>query len=174
MNALFFVFSALFFIILQTIFLPSFSWFAQCFDQVTIFIIYLSLIYPRHFIVPGIVLMGLIMDSISGCALFSHVFSYTWIYIIIRLFRRFVFQKSIVFVLMISMVSAVIHQALIFFSIVIIQGSVSRSDFSLLLEQILWALLVIPAGLALLNWAREIWLSLSGNMKKQLIQRLED
>ena len=174
MNFAFFVVLALFFIIVQTIILPSFSWFSSCFDLVVINIIFLSLRYSHYGVLAAIVLMGLIMDSISGCAFFYHVFSYVWIYLIIQMFKQFVFHRSVFFILMISMISIVIQQALIFFSIFIIQGKVSQTDFSLLLNQVLAAFLVIPPSLWLIDFARYQWHTAGRSLQKNIIQRYRE
>ncbi|WP_022663570.1 hypothetical protein [Desulfospira joergensenii] len=174
MNLAFFIISALFFIIVQTIVLPSFPWFSHCFDLVTVNIIFLSLLYSHYGVLAAVILMGLIMDSISGCAFFYHVFSYAWIYLVIQLLKQFVFQKSVVFILVISMVSVIIQQALIFFSIFIIQGRASQTDFSMLLNQIIWALIVIPPSLWLLNLSRSQWHIAGHTLKKNIIRKYRD
>ena len=174
MNFSFFAILALFFIIIQTIVLPWFSWFPNCFDLVVIYIIYLSLIYSHYGILAVIVLMGLIMDSISGCAFFYHVFSYVWIYLIVQLFKQFVFQKSFFFILLISMVSVLIQQALIVFSIFIIQGRVFQTDFSLLFNQVIGAFIVIPPSLWLITLFRTQWHTAGQALKKNFIQRYRD
>lgn len=174
MNFVFFVILALFFIILQTIVLPSFPWFSSCFDIGVINIIFLSLAYTHYGVLAAVVFMGLIMDSISGCAFFYHSFSYVWIYLIIQTFKQFVFQQSVFFILVISLVSILIQQTLIGFSIFIIQGGVSRADVSLMFNQIVSAFFIIPPGLWLLHFSRGQWLNAGRVIKRNFIQRYRE
>ncbi len=174
MNALFFILVSLFFIILQTIVLPSFQWFPHCFDMVIINILFLSLLYSNYGVLGAVILIGLIMDSISGCAFFHHVFSYVWVYLLVQLFKQFVFQKSVVFIFLISAVSVAIQQGFAFFSMFIIQGSASQGDFSVLIKQVGLALMVIPLSIWFLNRFRYNWLYMGKIMKKRMIQKYRD
>ncbi|MCK5836927.1 MAG: hypothetical protein KAH09_06640, partial [Desulfobacula sp.] len=85
MNAVFFVLFTGVLIILQTIVLPSFDWFSQCFDLMIINVLFLSLVSSHYAMVFAIILIGCIMDSVSGVPFCLHIFSYVWIYIIVYL-----------------------------------------------------------------------------------------
>ena len=173
MNGLFFVITTLFFIILQTVVFPSFSWFSQSFDLIIMVVLFLSLTYSHYAVVTVIAIMGGIMDSISGVPFFLHIFSYLWIYLIVQLFKQFVFQRSVVFVLIISVVSVLIQQGLVIFSVFIDQdqAAVWRMDLTLIVHQMVWGLLVIPPGVWLLNVLRHAWLRTARNARKQWEQK---
>lgn len=173
MNGIFFVFTTLFFILLQTVVFPSFSWFSQSFDMIIMVVLFLSLTYSHYAVVTAIVFMGGIMDSISGMPFFLHIFSYLWIYLIVQLFKQFVFQRSVVFVLIISVVSVAVQQTLIIFSVFINQGqaAVWRMDLSLMVRQLLWGVVVIPPGVWLLNVFRQNWLVITRNFRRSLEQK---
>ena len=123
MNVLFFIIFTLFLIVLQTIVLPSFPWFAQCFDLLIIDILFLSLISSHYSIIAAIVVIGCIMDSVSGVPFFYHIFSYLWIYIIVQIVKQLLFQRSIMFILIISIVSILIQHVLLLLSVFVNQGS---------------------------------------------------
>lgn len=173
MNGLFFVITTLFFIILQTVVFPSFAWFSQSFDLIILVVLFLSLTYSHYAVVTAIIVMGGIMDSISGVPFFLHIFSYLWIYLIVQLFKQFVFQRSVVFVLIISVASVLIQQGLVIFSVFIDQGqaAVWRMDFTLIARQVVWGFLVIPPGVWLLNVLRHAWLRAARNARKQWDQK---
>jgi hypothetical protein len=173
LNVLFFVILTVFLIIFQTIIFPSFSWFSQCFDLMIMNIIFLSLLSSHYAVILTIIFVGGIMDSISGVPFFHHIFSYLWIYLIVQLFKQFVFQRSVVFILIVSLVSVLIQQGLIVFSVFIGQGreAVWQMDFTLMARQLFWGGLVIPPGVWMMNALRQYWIYLVKMMKKQFAHR---
>ena len=156
-NLVFLVIVTLFLIICQTVILPTFSWFPQCFDLLITNILFLSLTHFHYGAIVGIVLIGGIMDSISGVPFFHHIFSYLWIYLIVQLFKQFVFQRSALFVILISVISVVIQQGMVLFSVFLDQGrgAVLQMDFSLMLKQVFWGGLFIPPGVWMINVLRQ-------------------
>lgn len=171
MNILFFALLTLFLIIVQTIVLPSFSWFSLCFDLGIINIIFLSLLYSHYVVLGVIVFIGLIMDSISGGAFFYHCFSYAWIFVLTQLSKQLVFQKSVLFVFIISIGAVLIQHGMVLFSIFLGQGRVSPADISMMFKQALWAVVIVPFCLMSLGPIRGKWLSLSKSLKKQFKSR---
>lgn len=160
MNTIFFIILTLFLIALQTVVLPSFSWFDQCFDLVIIDILFLSLISSHYSIAVAIIMIGCIMDSISGAPFFYHVFSYLWIYIIVFMVKQLLFKQSIIFIFIISLVSVFIQHVLLLFSIFVLQGldTVLSFDFGLLIRQAFWGVVFIPIGIWLVKVFRQIWI----------------
>lgn len=157
MNLSFGVIITLFLIICQTVILPTFSWFPQCFDLLIMNILFLSLAHSHYGAIIGIVLIGGIMDSISGVPFFHHIFSYLWIYLIVQVFKQFVFQRSILFVILISVIAVVIQQGMVLFSVFLDQGRsmVFQMDFYLMLRQVIWGGLFIPPGVWMINVLRQ-------------------
>jgi hypothetical protein len=173
LNVLFFVILTVFLIVFQTIIFPSFSWFSQCFDLMIMNIIFLSLLSSHYAVILTIILVGGIMDSISGVPFFHHIFSYLWIYLIVQLFKQFVFQRSVVFILIVSLVSVLIQQGLVLFSVFIEQGreAVWQMDFTLMARQLLWGGLLIPPGIWIISTFRQYWMYLGKMWKKQFSRR---
>ncbi|MCD4722874.1 MAG: hypothetical protein K8S13_23905 [Desulfobacula sp.] len=173
MNALFFIIFTFFLIVLQTVVLPSFSWFAQCFDLLIIDILFLSLISSHYSIVVAIIIIGCIMDSISGVPFCYHVFSYLWIYILVFLAKQLLFKQSIIFILIISIVSVFIQQGLLLFSVFVKQGhnTILVFDFGLLMRQAFWGFVFIPPSIWLVNIFWQNWIFVTRLMKKQMTQK---
>ncbi|MCP3941705.1 MAG: hypothetical protein GY710_09530 [Desulfobacteraceae bacterium] len=173
MNVLFFVILTGCLIVFQTVVFPSFFWFSQCFDLMIINIIFLSLLYSNYAVILTIILIGGIMDSISGVAFFHHIFSYLWIYMIVKLFKKFVFQRSIIFIMAIGVVSVLIQQGLILFSVFIEhgRGAVGQMNFTLMVKQLFWGGLFIPPGVWIINVFRQYWMYLVKMLKKQFAHR---
>jgi len=173
MNFLFLVIVTVSLIVFQTIIFPSFFWFSQCFDLMIVNIIFLSLAYSHYSVILMIIVVGSIMDSISGVAFFHHIFSYLWIYLIVQLFKQFVFQRSVIFILIISLVSVLIQQGLILFSVFIEQGgeAIGKMDFTLMAWPLFWGSLLIPPGVWMINALRQYWMYLGKRLKKQFASR---
>jgi len=119
MKWLFFILISLFLIILQTVIFPGASWFSNSFDLNIILIIFLSLNFPRYWTAAVIACIGGVMDSLSGGPFFVYLFSYIWIFLIVHMARQFVFQTSILFVMVVGLLSVAIQQGIFFFSVVV-------------------------------------------------------
>ncbi len=173
MNVLYLVILTLMLILLQTVVFPSFSWFSQCFDLVIMDILFLSLLYSHYAVILAIILLGMIMDSISGAPFFYHVFSYLWIYLIVQLFKQFVFQRSIIFIQIISLISVFIQHVLLLFSVFIQQGkyAIGQMDFTLMAKQLFWGGILIPPGVWLINILGQNWMYMAKILKKQFVQK---
>ncbi|SDU14879.1 rod shape-determining protein MreD [Desulfobacula phenolica] len=173
MNTLFFIILTLFLIVMQTIILPSFVWFAQCFDLLIINVLFLSLISSHYSMVAAIIIIGCIMDSISGVPFCYHIFSYLWIYIIVHLVKHFFFKRSILFILIISILSVVIQHGLLLFSVFINQGfnAVFEFDFTLLIRQVVWGLVFIPPGIWMVKVLWQNWIFITKSMRKQMSKK---
>ena len=148
MNFIFFFFFTLFLVIIQTVIIPNFSWFPYCFDLMIINVLYLSLFSQRYWVPFCLIIIGSIMDSLSGSPFFLHTTAYLCIYLIIFFLRRLVFQRSAIFVFIVSLVSVCIYQSLVMFSVFLLQGhkAIAATDYRLCIGQVLWAAVGIPIG----------------------------
>ena len=173
MKAVFLIFLTFFLIIFQSIMLPYFSWFDQCFDLLIIDILFLSLIASRHSMIFVVIIIGCAMDSISGVPFYYHVFSYLWIYIMVNIVRQLFFDQSFLFILIISFIAVIIQHLLLLFTIFINDGYDFSLDFdfSLLIKQTLWGFIFIPLCIWIINifWLR--WNYMTKFMHKQFIEK---
>jgi len=169
MNALFFIFLTFFLIVIQTVVLPSFSWFAYCFDLLIINVLFLSLISNHYSMIFVIIIIGCVMDSISGVPFCYHVFSYLWIYLIVYIAKQLLFQRSLVFLLIISILSIAIQHGLLFFSLFVSPGDIDLNiDLTLLIRQIFLGLALIPPGIWLVNISWRNWILAIKFLQKQI------
>ncbi len=173
MNAVFFIILTLCLLVVQTIILPCFSWFPQCFDLMIINVLFLSLIASRNSMVFAIAGIGCIMDSISGTPFGYYLFSYLWIYIIVRLARQLVFKHSFIFIVIMSVVAVLIQHGLLVFSILVKHGQIDfdSSDADLLMKQALWGLVLIPAGIWVVRGLRMNWIYIVKQLQKQIMKK---
>ncbi len=175
MNVLFFILITLFLIVMQTVILPGFVWFPQCFDLLIIAVLFLSLISSHYSMVFIVIFIGCIMDSISGVPFCYHIFSYLWIHIIVQIVRQLLFQHSVVFVLIISVVSVVIQQGLLIFSMFVRleDNAVLDLDFGLMLAQVFWGFIIIPPSIWVLYFLRRSWNLATGILLNRLFKNTE-
>ncbi|WP_020585924.1 hypothetical protein [Desulfobacter curvatus] len=155
MNFIFFFFLTLILVVIQTVIIPNFSWFPHSFDLMIINILYLSLFSPRYWVPLCLVIIGSIMDSLSGAPFFLHTTAYLCIYLIVFFLRRLVFQRSVIFVFIVGLASACIYQGLVMFSVFLLQGrkAIEATDYRLGIGQLFWAAVGIPIGIWILRTA---------------------
>ena len=172
MSALFFIFFTVFLIVVQTIVLPDLPFFMQCFDLMIINVLFLCLVSTRYTTVLSIVVIGVVMDSLSGVPFFYHLFSYLWIYILVYLVRQVLFQRSMVFVLVISMVSVLIQHGLLLFSIFVRTSGqeVLEFDFSLLILQVILGFVFIPPGVWLASAMHRLWMKTGQAFRQKVLK----
>ncbi len=176
MKPVFYVFTTFFFLILQTVVLPEHKWFDSCFDLQLINIIYLSLQFSHYSLVFAVILIGCIMDSLSGAPFFYYTFSYIWVWGIVQMFRGLVFAKSVLFIAGISIVSILIEHVVFVFILVVQSGfqALVELDYSLLARQLFAGMLVIPVSLWVMNAVFTICRHMVFQIKKQIQTRLND
>ena len=169
MNAMFFIIFTLFLIVFQTIILPSFSFFIQCFDFMIINVLFLSLISTHYSTILLIIVIGIIMDSMSGVPFSYHLFSYLWTYILVSIFQQLFFQKSVVFLMVIGIITVAIQQGILLFSILLNSSVIGllSFDFSLFIPQLFWAFVVIPPSIMCLEILYKRWKKMTTSIRSQ-------
>ncbi|OGR25790.1 MAG: hypothetical protein A2277_09360 [Desulfobacterales bacterium RIFOXYA12_FULL_46_15] len=170
MNAIFSILVFFFLAVMQAVILPSFSFFPSCFDLLIIAVLFLSLISTHHSMIIALIVIGCVMDSISGVPFFFHILSYISIYLIVHLVKRMIFKQSIIFLIIISLIAVLIQHALLLFSIFVRQepGTTFRFDYFLLAKQAFWGLVLIPPCISMLHTYRQNWMAIIKKMKKQM------
>ena len=176
MKTVFFIVLTLFLIVIQTIVLPSFSWFDQCFDLLIIEIIFLSFISSHYSMALAIIIIGCVMDSISGVPFWYYIFSYLWIYIIVQIVKQLLFQRSIIFIFIISIVSISIQHGFLLFSVFVHQGvnPILEFNFGLLIKQVFWGAIFIPPGIWLINVFWQNWILKTKFLQNRVFENTED
>ncbi|MCG8618124.1 MAG: hypothetical protein MI802_18075 [Desulfobacterales bacterium] len=173
MNFSFFFMVTLGLVICQTVVFPEFSWFSQCFDTLIIVVLYLSLAYTGYGAVTAIVGIGILMDSLSGAPFFLHVFSYLWIFLVVQMFKQLVFQRSVLFMMTVSLIAVAIQQVLILFSVFVSHGQpgITAIDYSLVIRQLFWGVLFIPAGVWVTNIFRQNYMVVIRQVRREMARK---
>ena len=146
-------------IVLQTTVLPEISVINNTFDLLIINVLYLSLLFHHLRVLCGIVVIGCIMDSLSGSPFGLFVSSYIWIYILVQLMKPVFFSRSLFFLPAITVFSVMIEYIFLLLSVFISSGSqgVLSLNFSLMIKQLLLAAVLIPLAVKLVFVLGRYW-----------------
>jgi len=173
MKWLFAGFVCLFLVVFQTVLLPVVPGAFYYFDLTIILIIYISLNTSHYLAVAAIAGIGAIMDSLSGGPFFVYTFSYIWIFLIVHVARQVVFQTSILFVMVIGLLSVAIQQGIFFFSVVARQDYtvIGSMDIALMLRQVALGGVMIPLGVGIISTGSRRWQALIRRMIRNREQK---
>ena len=176
MNFLFFSAATLGLVVVQTIILPSFSWFPYTFDLLIVLVLYLSLVFSNYSIIFAIFFIGMIMDSLSSVPFFFHVFSYFWVYLSVQVLKQVVFQRSALFMLTVSLMAVLVQQALILFTVFLDQGEqgIMAVDFSRMAWQLVLGGLCITPGIWVLSALKQNTAYMVRQFRRELARRYRD
>ncbi len=176
MNFFFFGVVALGLMVMQTIVLPAFDFFPYCFDLPVILVLYLSLVFPRYGTILAIFFIGIVMDSLSGVPFFFHAFSYCWVYIFVQLIKQVVFQRSILFMVCVSLLAVIVQQGLMLFTIFLSHGheGLFALDYTPFVWQLILAGVLISPGVWCVGVLRQNTMVMVRQLRRGFIKRYRD
>ena len=105
----FYIGTCLFLIIVQTTVLTYFSIFAGMYDLLIPFVVFISICLPLRESLPFVIILGLVLDNISGSPFGLHLTFYFWLLAGVRWIIKFL-RVSNKFLLSLVLVSAVLIQ----------------------------------------------------------------
>lgn len=116
------------------------------------------------------------MDSIAGVPFTYYMFSYLWIYIIVHLVRQFFFQRSVVFVILMSLVSVLIQHGLLLLSVFVKSSDAPATavNVSILIKQAFWGVIIIPPSIWLVELCWKQWIAFSRFIQDQWYKAREE
>jgi len=133
-------------ITIQTTVVPYHGILHRFYDLPLIFVIYLGLYRPLREGIPLIIILGLIMDSLSGSPLGIYVTSYVWIYGGCIWFLTFFHVHSRMLLVLIVAVAVTLENSIFIFGL-ILQGNqldVANTILPMVAVQVLWAVFTAP------------------------------
>lgn len=153
-------------IFLQTTILPgdrSLSW---VYDLLAPLVISIGISRPLREGVPLVIIVGVLMDALSGGPVGIYLTVYIWLFIGVRYLKQFLHMRNILLLSLVVIV-AVVFENLVLVGIVTMQTSFSRVlpvALNIAMVQTLWALFTGPIFLVLLYlgqrriaaWRRQI------------------
>ena len=159
MNFLFYPILSLFLVILQTIVVPETFFFNACFDLLIINVLYISLVTSHGLMIFYMVVLGWIMDSLSGAPFGFYISSYVWIYLFVQILRHVIHAGSLIFVPVISVAAVFMEHGFLIFTLLVRQGGwfFSSADVVAMCKQALMGFFIIPPCLWLVHRFRMGW-----------------
>ena len=128
-------------VIFQTTIIPHISLFNNFYDLLVPFIIYLGLFRSARESIPFILVLGFLMDNLSGAPFGLYVTTYFWLFIIVKLVIRYLHARNNILLLFI-VAAGVLMENIIFIASVSIPGpdlQFSAITIRTVIFQILWA-----------------------------------
>ncbi|MFC1815990.1 hypothetical protein ACFL0M_08615 [Thermodesulfobacteriota bacterium] len=159
MTYFFYICLSLTLIILQTTIMPYFSIFDRFYDILIPFIFYLGLYRPARESIPVILLLGYVLDNLSGGPFGIFLTTYFWFFIGIRWSIKFFHAGNKVLWLM-AVVAGVLIENFIIIATITWLGEPSRlprAVLSVVGTQLLWALCTGPVLVFVLAYMHRRW-----------------
>lgn len=142
----FYIGTCLFLIIVQTTLLTYFNIFAGMYDLLIPFVIFISICLPLRESLPFVLILGLIMDNLSGSPFGLYLTFYFWLVAGVRWVLRFL-RVSNKFFLSMMVVAAVLIQNMLIVGVFGFVGSgwqLQAAALKNIALQIFWALMTGP------------------------------
>ena len=109
----FYIGSCLFLMIVQTTLLTYFKIFGGMYDLLIPFVIFISICLPLRESLPFILILGLIMDNISGSPFGFYLTFYFWLFVGVRWILKFLRASNKFFLSLVVVVAVLIQNGLI-------------------------------------------------------------
>jgi rod shape-determining protein MreD len=109
----FYIGACLFLIIVQTTLLTYFKIFDGMYDLLIPFVIFISICLPLRESLPFILILGLIMDNISGSPFGLYLTFYFWLFVGVRWILKFLRASNKLFLSLVVVVAVLIQNGLI-------------------------------------------------------------
>jgi rod shape-determining protein MreD len=162
----FYIGTCLFLILIQTTVLPYFNAFSEIYDLLIPFVIFICICLPTRESLPFVLILGLIMDNLSGSPFGLYLTYYFWLFGGVRLILKFL-RVSNKFLLSVVVISAVLIENVIVIGTFALSGpdwQLPADTFKNIAVPFLWALLTGPIFLlGLLTVSRRFNIQIEGS-----------
>ena len=109
----FYIGTCLFLIIIQTTLFAYFNVFAGMYDLLIPFVIFISICLPLRESLPFVLILGLIMDNLSGSPFGLYLTFYFWLFVGVRWILKFLRVSNKLFLSLVVVVAVLIQNLLI-------------------------------------------------------------
>ena len=161
----FYIGTCLFLLVVQTTILPNLPVLRGMYDLLIPFVIFISICLPMRESVPCALILGLIMDNLSGSPFGLYVTFYLWLFIGVRFIIKFLRASNKFLLLVVVIVAVLIENILMIATFTFFEpaGQLPADVFLIVAQQFLWALATGPVFLlCLLNLAKRFNLQWDG------------
>ena len=142
----FYICICLFLLIIQTTIFPYIPLMREMYDLLIPFVIFISICLPIRESLPFALILGLIMDNLSGSPFGLYLTYYLWLFIGVRFITKFL-RVSNKFFLSVVVVVAVLVENILMIAVFAFFGQVRQlpvDAFLVVTQQFLWALATGP------------------------------
>jgi rod shape-determining protein MreD len=146
-------------LILQTTIMPYIGVLGGFYDLPSVFVLYLGLFRSLLESVPVVVVLGLVMDNLSGGSLGLYLSTYLWLYAGIRWLITVVNVRDNILLPFVVAAGVLLENIIFMGTIAMLEpGSrFSRAAFGTVFVQMLWAASTGPIFLLLYNYLHQKW-----------------
>jgi rod shape-determining protein MreD len=160
-----FIGTCLFLIILQTAILPYFNAFSGIYDLLIPFVIFICIYLPLRESLPFVLILGLIMDNLSGSPFGLYLTFYFWLLVGVRWIIRFLRVDNKFFLSLVAVIAVLAENILIIgtFALAGSDWQLPADVFKNIALQFFWALVTAPVFLfCLLSLLKRFRIQLNG------------
>jgi len=147
MSYFFNISACLFLIIFQTVVIPALPLLDRFYDLMIPFVVYLGLFRPVRESLPFVLLIGFVMDNLSGSPVGLYLTTYFWLFVGVKGITKLLQVRDRLIIIMLIVAAGVVVENLIFLGTLTIlgpeqqlAGNAARTVF----VQVLWALWTGP------------------------------
>ncbi len=159
MTVLFYPILSLVLVILQTTLVPELRFSTNCFDLLIVNVLYVSLFTSNGFLVVYMVVLGWIMDSLSGAPFGFYISCYVWIYAFVQILRHVIHAGNFIFIPVISVIAIFMEHGFLMFILLVKQEgwSFSSMDLFSMGKQAMVGVFIIPFSLWFVHRCKIGW-----------------
>ena len=159
-------------ILFQTTICPGLPFYFFCYDLLLPVVISAGIYRsPREGIL-GVLVLGFLMDQLSGAPFGLYITTYLWLFLAVKLARRFIHVKNLFFLVLISAVGVVMENTLMLIS-AFLQGTEDRM-YGSIANTIVWQTVVasvtaplMVSGLEYLSGKWNRWLAVRSSGERK-------
>jgi len=154
MSYIFNISACLFLIVLQTVLFPVLPLLDRFYDLMIPFVVYLGLFRPVRESLPFVLLLGFIMDNLSGSPVGLYLTTYFWLFVGVIGITKLLQVRDRLLVIMLIVAAGVLVENLIFLGTLTILGpeqQLAGNAARTVVVQVAWALWTGPVFLMILK-----------------------
>lgn len=146
-------------IIVQTIVRPAIPWLSGFYDLLTPFIVYCCLFRPMRESAPTVLIVGFIMDNLSGGPFGLYMTTFIWLFICIQWLVKFLRIRNTLLLAPVVVGSVVLENLITLGALVVLtpDGRMPHGAVWVVTQQIMWAVLTGPVLLGLMQYGQQQW-----------------
>lgn len=155
----FHIFACLCLVIFQTTILPCFPLFNTFYDLSALYIIYMGLFFGVREGLPVALIVGLVMDSLSGGPFGVYLTTYFWLFIGVRQLIKFFHMSDYILLPFVVAAAVLIENIILFATFAMLEpgAQFSSSTINSVVLQVVWVICTGPFVIQFYNFTYKKW-----------------